>query len=318
MAPRLAPTRLALCLVLWVCGAAAPAGAALLAQGQTVRSIPFELRDTDKPMVRAEVAGRAGVLMFDTGTPDLLMLNCAALRLGPGRFVARGAAASGQAVEVQAHAGPPVLIDGRALATPDTLRSGDFAFTVSGLGGDFLGFIGASMVKDLAFVLDYARRRWTVLRVAADGTLPVAGPAADEVRVSVPFLVVSGGLPTVAAAVSPWPVLTDFDTGDSGTLYLSPQLRAALLAQGLLKSAPGQGWLLHGLQLGGQAFDATPVRLVQAGGAEDFRSSGQADQLRLGARFLASNPCLWNMPAKTLTFLAPQARFLKDVVAAAP
>jgi len=291
---------------------ALPAYAELLGEDQTIRSIPFSLRAADKPMIEATVDGKKGVMMFDNGTPEMLFLNRAALALPKGQVVGRGFAASGQPVEVQVHPAPRIEISGQPLTMPDRVHSGDFGFTAPGLGHDFLGFIGTKMIENDAFLLDYARRKWVVLKVGKDGSLPVASPRASDVMVSVRFMIWPGEQPTLAASLGALPIITDFDTGDSGTLYATAATREKLRKQHLLKP-DGENWRLHGLNIGGVVFKPTTVHVVEAGGAQDVRKSGQADQLRLGARFLADNPCLWNFPAKTLTFLKPDAAFLIDL-----
>lgn len=292
------------------------AQAGLLAEGQPVRSIPFEVRDEQKPLIAARVAGRSGVVMFDNGTPDLLFLNRAALDLPERPVIATGSASSGQVISVQAHPAPPVEIGGQPLSLPETIRSGDFGFTGPGLGDDFLGFIGVKMIENDAVLLDYARRRLLVFQVGKDGSLPVAAPAGEDVLASVPFLIWPGEQPTFAATVGAWPVIVDLDTGDGGTLYLAAITRERLRSQQLLQSEGGR-WRLHGMTIGGMAFKPTPVRLVEAGGADDLRAAGRADQLRLGSHFLAENPCLLNFHAKTLTFLKPDATILETLAGSA-
>ena len=291
---------------------AMPACAGLLAEGQTIRVIPFGLRDADKPMIEATIAGKQGMLMFDNGTPDMLFLNRGALDLPGGRFVARGFAASGQPIEVQAHTAPRIDIHGQPLTMPGPVRSGDFAFTAPALGNDFLGFIGTKMVEGDAFVLDYARRILVVLKAGKDGSLPVASPKASDVAATVRFLIWPGEQPTIAASLGSLPIVTDFDTGDSGTLYVTAASQEMLRKQKILVPRGGR-WRLHGLTVGGVVFNPTTVRVVEAGGSRDFRTAGPADQLRLGASFLAANPCLWNFPARTLTFLKPDAAFLSNL-----
>lgn len=301
----------------WAVGIASALGfmslshaAELMANGQDVRAIPFTVRD-GKPMVEATVAGRKGVLMLDNGTPDALFLNRDALPLGKGKAVGRGTAASGQAIEVASHAAPAMAIAGRALVMMGPVRSGNFGFTKPGLGEDFLGFIGTPMVERQAFVLDYGRHRLTLLKVGTNGALPLLAPLASEVKVELRFRASPGELPTVAAALGSLPMLTDFDTGDSGTLYLSPATREKLVATGVLE-AQGERWRLRGLTLGGVAFDDPVVSLGEAGSAQDLHRKriGQPDQLRLGAAFLAQYPSLWNFPARTLTFFQLGAAFL--------
>lgn len=288
------------------------ANAGLLGENQAIRSIPFLLRDVDKPVIEATIAGRKGVLMFDNGTPDVLFLNRAALPLPKGQLVARGYAASGQPVEVQEHTTPRIQIAGQTLVMPDRVRSGDFSFTAPAFGDDYLGFIGTKMIEKDAFLLDYARRKLVIFKVSKDGTLPMASPQDSDVVAAVRFLIWPGEQPTIAAALGTLPIVTDFDTGDSGTLYATAATRARLTDQRLLEP-DGERWRLHGLAIGGVIFNPTTVRLVEAGGPQDFRTAGQADQLRLGASFLSTHPCLWNFPAKTLTVLKPEAAFLNDL-----
>jgi hypothetical protein len=254
--------------------------------------------------------------MLDNGTPDTVFLNRDALKLSLGQFVARGSAASGQAIEVHAHRSPEVLIGQQAVPIAGTVRSGNFGFTASGLGADFLGFIGSKMLAQDAFVLDYAAGLLSVIRVERGHALAITPPASAETRVTVPFFLWPGEQPTVAGALGDLPLLIDFDTGDAGTLYLTPASRKRLEQQGRL-TAKEELWRVEGLALGGHRFDPITVRLVEASGPQDFRTVGRADQLRLGAHFLSSNPCLWNFPAKTLTFLEPRAPFLLGLARAA-
>ena len=295
---------------------ALPANAGLLREGQAVRVIPLSIRDGDKPMVEASIGGRQGVLMFDNGTPDLLFLNRAALALPEGRYLASGLAASGQAVHVQAHPAPRISIAGQPLDLSGDVRSGDFGFTAPGLGTDFLGFIGTPMVADDAFLLDYRHRRLVVVPAGGDGGLAGGSPGAAGGVGGVAFMLLPGEQPTIAASVGTLPFVTDFDTGDSGTLYANAATRDRLRGQGLLEP-DGDRWRLGGLAIDGVGFAPTLVRLVIAGSPQDVRKTGHIDQLRLGARFLSANPCLWNFPARTLTFLKPDAAFLDALATAA-
>ncbi len=170
--------------------------------------------------------------MLDNGTPDAVFLNRDALKLSHGRFVARGSAASGQAIEVHAHRQPEVLIGHQSVPIAATVRNGNFGFTASGLGTDFLGFIGSKMLEHDAFVLDYAAGLLSVIRVERGHALAIAPPAPAEIRVTVPFFLWPGEPPTVAGSLGDLPLLIDFDTGDAGTLYLTPALRKRLEQQG--------------------------------------------------------------------------------------
>lgn len=292
-------------LVLALSGAAM---ADLLAAGQDWREIPFQVVD-DRPMIAARVGDSAGRMMFDTGTPEPVFLNRDALTMPEGKVVGRGFAASGQAIEVRVHDAPPVEVAGQTVSLAPMVVSGDFGFVEAAYGTDYLGFIGMPSVSGGAFVLDYGRQVLTLLRTDATGALGVPPPGAEEVVAQLTFSMVAGEQPTTGAFIGGLPVVLDFDTGDSGTLYLRPETRARLAAEGVLVIKGGRA-VLAVVTLGGATFPDVPVRLVEAGGPEDKRPWPGSDALRLGAAFLAQQPSLWNIPAGTITILRPDAAFL--------
>jgi hypothetical protein len=279
------------------------ATADLLAPGETVRVLPFSVLD-DRPFLAVRIGDTPGRMMFDNGTPEALFLNRDALALPEGTEVGRGFAASGQAITVQVHPAPAASIDGRAVPLPDRVTSGDFGFTQALYGADFLGFIGTPMVDDGAFLLDYARQTLTVLRTDADGTLAVPPPPDSAILATIAFAIWPGEQPTTAARLGDGAILVDVDTGDTNTLYIRPATRAALETAGLLVAGDA-GHVLTGLVLAGYAVPPQRVDLVEAGGPADLRPTGSPDFLRLGSRFLAGQPTLWNFPARTLHILSP-------------
>lgn len=295
-------TRAALAVLLALVSAA-PVRADLLAPGQDWREIAFEVVD-GRPLIAAQVGETAGRMMFDTGTPAPVILNRDALALGDGPVVGRGHAASGQVIEVRLHAAPEVTLAGAPIDAGPRVQSGDFGFVEAAFGADYLGFVGAPAVDGGAFVLDYGRRVLTVLRTGPEGALAAPAPADIAARVTVAMG--PGLLPTAGAFIGTLPVLLDFDTGDSGTLYARPETRARLLAEGLL-TEEGR---LTAVTFGGATFGPLAVTVVEAGGTQDVRPWPGSDGLRLGAAFFAEHPALWNFPAGTITILHPGADFL--------
>lgn len=284
------------------------AHADLLAVGQDWREIPFEVVD-QKPLLAVQVGDTVGRMMFDTGTPDAVILNRDAVPLPEGRFLAIGSAASGQPVEVWLHDAPAVQIDGQPFATAPALLSGNFGFVEVMFGPDYLGFVGTPAVEGGAFSLDYGRKVLTILRSDATGVLAVPQPAAEDVLAHLTFALLPDEMPTTGAFIGTMPVLLDFDTGDSGTLYLRAQTRARLEAEMRL-TITGEAGILSNVTFGGATFDGIAVRLVEAGSEADKRPWPGSDALRLGADFLSDYPSLWNFPAGTLTFLRPDTTFL--------
>lgn len=283
---------------------AGPAFAQLLPDGQDWREIPFAVVE-GKPMLEVTVDGQSGQMMLDNGTPEAVMLNRDAARLAPGQEVARGKAASGQPIIVMLHDAPELRVDGAPMPLPAKVFSGDFGFAEAGFGPGFLGFLGSPAVEPHPFLLDYARKRLVVLREGSFALAP------GDVRGEVVFSIWKGEQPTTAVQIGDQAMLVDFDTGDNGTLYLRPETQEALVQAGLLTGGPDL-WTLVSIRLGETDFGPLTLSVVQAGGAADFRRSGPADFLRLGARFLADTPTLWDFQQNRLIFLAPGARLLAD------
>lgn len=204
------------------------------------------------------------------------------------------------------HDAPPVALAGQALALSPKVTSGDFSFAEGAYGPDFLGFVGTPALMGHVFLLDYPAARMTVFDPA---TAPAPKP--EDILDTVPFAYWPDQQPTMAGLVGDRPMLVDVDTGDRGTIYLRPETKAALLADGVLESTP-QGLVLKRLALGKAVFTDLPVAEVVAGGPKDMRPSGPVDFLRLGSAFLATHRVLWDFPARRLIFLTPDAVYPPD------
>lgn len=280
----------------------------LLGGGPAWREIPFEVVD-GRPLIPATIGEARGRVLFDTGTPVSVMLNRDALDLDEGSPHGDGRAASGQVISVRQHPAPPIRISGLPLSTPLQLLSGDFGFVEEAFGPDFLGFLGTPAVAGGAFVLDYGRQVLTVLQTRADGILMVDQPPIEDVVAHFTVVMVEGEQPTSGAFIGSLPVALDFDTGDGGTFYVRPETRAALEAEGVLTSG-GDLAMVGSVRFGGAVFGPLAVNLIEAGGPEDVRPWPGSNALRLGARFLALNPGLWNFTAGTITILRPGSSFL--------
>lgn len=310
---------LALRALLALAATAPAARADLLPPGQDWREIPFQVVD-HKPLLPAKVGDRPGRMMFDTGTPEAVFLNRDALSLPDGQAVGSGTAASGQTIEVALHKAPGIEIGGQPFATAPMVVSGNFGFVAPMFGPDYLGFVGTPAVESGAFTLDYRRKVLTLLRSDPAGALAVPPPAPADVLAQLTVSLMPDEMPTAGAFIGSLPILLEFDTGDSGTLYLRPETRARLVTDALLTvtstgteaplTATNTGGTLASVTFGGATFGSLSVRLVEAGGPEDKRPWPGSDALRLGATFLSEHPSLWNFPARTITILRTDAAFL--------
>lgn len=302
------PRRLRWILVL-VASLSFSAAADVIPDGALWVELPFDLV-TGKPMVAVEVNGRPGRMLLDNGTPEKMMFNRDALSLPPGIETGRGRAASGQVIVVQRTQAPRVTVGGQPITLAPQVNTGNFGFVQEAFGPDYLGFIGTPFMQPYALMFDYSRRVVTFFRVDAAGNWPVAPPEAASLVADVHFSLFPGAQPTTAAVVGGIPMLLDFDTGDSGTLYLRPETRRALEATGQLEP-DGERVVLSTLVFGGAQFSGVRLLVREAGSAEDFRVSGAANLLRLGSDFLAQHPSVWNFPGHRLSFLKPDSAFLK-------
>lgn len=301
-----------LVLLSMCCGASAD----LIPEGASSARVPFDLVE-GRPLIAVDVDGTRGRMLLDNGTPEKMFFNRDALPLAVGAELGRGRAASGQQIVVRRADAPRVSIGGRSIGLPAQVSTGNFGFMHAAFGDDYLGFIGTPFLQKDAFVLDFGGRVITFLRVDAAGTLPLAPPTAAELLVEVNFALHPGGLPVTAGVVGGIPMLVEFDTGDSGTLYLRPETRRQLAAAGAIP-AEGEQVVLSRLTLGGACFRQLRVSLLTAGGAADFRPTGPTDLLRLGADFLAQQPSLWNFPARRLSLLVPDSGFMKAIARPMP
>lgn len=273
----------------------------LLGPDREIREIPFMVIDA-KPMIAARVGEKQGLMMFDTGTPDAIFLNRDSVKLDDGTFLTKGRAASGQTIEVFQHLPPPILLAGEEINPEPVIRSGNFNFTAELFGNDFLGFIGQPAVEKSAFVLDYNRQVLTILATAPNGSPVATAPYMNDILVRIDFVINTSGLPMSSGRIGTHAVTVDFDTGDSGSLYLSEKTLAQLATDGLLSVNDDRGVITE-FELYGALFPDLSVRLVRAGSSKDTRVAEKSDHLRLGARFFTDHLTLWNYPSGTIDIL---------------
>lgn len=296
--------------------------AGLLARPRARFSLPFHLVN-GYILIDARVGSRAGRFMFDTGTEFPLFINRHVLPMAKDQFMARGHAASGQALVLyrqRAALRDLVLAGELAFAPLAGLPHADFRFLEAAISDRFLGTLGHGFSRDYEFVLDYDQQ---VLDFLA---LPPPGSAQDEAPQYTPdpaaqLLLAMKFRPTGANGKMPelevqlgeqqgeqqgerrgdQRLRATVDTGNLGSLRLSPALREQLEAQGLLRVMPGRYLLgqpsqhlrasLSGLSIQGVAL--APLHdLHLTLDASD--APGQGPHLGLGYQFLKSYVSVWN------------------------
>jgi hypothetical protein len=271
-----------------------------------VAHVPFEIL-RGYAFVEGSVAGQRGVFILDTGTPDGVFLNHAAVDLPPGERVSIGRSGSaqgsaGRRQEVFRHSSVGgIIIAGRELPVQDVVRSSDFSYVTDmangGLRPDILGFIGLPLLAEHEITLDYQQRRMSLHRLDRDGRPWVGHVDPEDVVVVMPFRRGDGPqrhLPFTDVDIAGIRFEALLDNGTLGDLALTPEAADMLQAAGTLRPEPC-GQSIQGLRVQGLAITAgTPV----------VRDS-TANSMRLGYNLLRHYRSVWNYRLGTVTLLRP-------------
>lgn len=299
-------------------------GSALLATPRARFSLPFH-RVNGYILIDAKVGRRAGRLMFDTGTEFPLFINRHVLPMAKDQFMARGHAASGQALVLYRQRAPLrdlVLAGELAFAPLAGLPHADFSFLEAAISERFLGMLGHGFSRDYEFALDYQQQILDFFALPAAGA---ADPEADEVPQYRPdpaaalLLVmkfrptgVNGKMPELEMQLGGQRLRATVDTGNLGSLRLSSALREQLEAQGLLRVTPGRYLLgqpsqhlrasLSGLSIQGVALPPLQELHLTLDASD---APGQGPHLGLGYQFLKSYVSVWNYQRSEIRLYRP-------------
>ncbi len=118
--------------------------------------------------LHADIDGTQGKIMFDTGTPETLVLNDHFLtRLSNGKFAGHAQVDSGQSyTETIRDCVHSVRIPGFTSGNIPWIESNDLGFIEKDITSYFMGFIGYGAYSGYAFELDYNRRELNLERNA--------------------------------------------------------------------------------------------------------------------------------------------------------
>ena len=179
--------------------------------------------------------------MFDTGTPEVLVLNDHLLKgLGPGKVEGQARVGSGQTYTITTR-NCVHSVDVAGVETRDVplVESDDLGFIENDITPDFLGFVGYQAFAGYTFELDYARRR-----LAFEKNVQGSRPAlldGETVLATLPFTTRRRpNSPLISVKLGGQTFIGTFDTGQSGSLEMSDTLRESLVHAGVLTPLPGR------------------------------------------------------------------------------
>jgi hypothetical protein len=237
--------------------------------------------------------GRPGVFMFDTGSPDLFMLNRHVVPLDSATRSGQVTTPFGKTVDayVNKKIGQILL---RTVVYPNVgdVRSADLETIDEKVRPDFLGLIGFPLIKDVAFKLDYDHRRLTLFQLDSAGAPKLSTVSPSSVLGVLHFTTSKANTPEVTFAVGGTQLPATFDTGTRGSLTLTDATRKALETAGVLHVAKDSVTLDHATA--DSVSFSIPVASV---------TTGAANHLAIGTRFFERHPTVWNFHARTLTVL---------------
>lgn len=256
-------------------------------------------------MLDGTVNGKKGRFLFDTGTEFAFFLNNETLPLAKEEFVAKGHAASGQAMVIYRQQAPIAeLTIGRQLRFTDLrgqLHTG-WGFLQEAYGmSSFFGSIGHAFSRQYQFTIDYDQQT-----IAFQSLDQPAHLTANEVIARFNFTPtgVDGKIPEVNLQIGNHDITGFFDTGNPGTLELTEATRDFLEKEGLLSIASSD--YAYGNEAPRQYANLNGLRAGQVPLADlrnlTFRT-GPQNRLGLGYQFLKHYISVWHAKNRTITLL---------------
>ncbi len=274
---------------------------------EAAKQMVWQLRDIKGYLfVEGKVDGKAGLFMFDSGTPFRVLLNRHYVPLGEGKHVVDGSVGSGQPLVLEMHgADHRIAIDGYnflagsgaqiKIATPDEALSGDFSYIEQNITSDYLGMVGWGLLKDYYILLDYQKSTVTLYPVGKGGSL--APSLGTGQKVVIPFSPTSMGMEAMKPLeldVGGMSFPTVIDTGGGDEIQAPAEVWAKLESANIVKPAAGEGE--HCVAVSNPRYREWPIVLPTI-----EKKVGQDTHIALAYRFLRNYRSLWNPVDRTVT-----------------
>ncbi len=241
-------------------------------------------------LAEGSVNGIAGYFLIDTGTPFLFFINNHYVSLPNKQTLQQGQAASGQVFTMYIADSLDVEVRGLGFfANQQCVVNAGFDFLEDAVCKQFLGFLGYKAFEDKVFSLDYAAGRITVYE---DEEHPRIDRRHYKHAATIRFTVDEAApqLPLTDCKIGKHPLQAFFDTGTTGQLKLTAELKERLIDEGLLTLAD-RTWNVSGLKLAG----AKPKPLYEQDCTDD-----DADLIGLGYAFLSQYLTVWDYRKRTI------------------
>lgn len=256
------------------------------------------------PFIEGSAVGVRGKFMLDTGIESALSINDHRVPVTGARTIGTGFFGSGQTFEI--HLVPEVRavhIGGLSYPSVTLVTSKDSRLLENDVTPDFIGWFGYTAFANHAMKLDYRNLRATFYKHGEADYLK-----GERVIAELPFETRKlPNIPLVPGYIGDMPVITDWDTGQYGSLHTSEAGKARLLKEGRLtpsKTKP-DSFDLHGWELSGHPMPDLKGIEVETTPSPAAAPIGitEPDLLSLGYNILSQFKTVWDYPRKRIYLL---------------
>jgi hypothetical protein len=258
-------------------------------------------------LIPAKVNNTMGKFLFDTATEFPFFFNRHYLSLQKDKFLGKGKAASGQILElyIQNEAITSLQLDGDVhFEELKNLPHADFSFLEVGITPDFLGTMGYGFVHNYAFLINYDHQNITFYPL--NRPLPAQLTEAKNIIATMHYTPTGayGKMPQIPLQIAQHRLSGFMDTGNLGTLELTPELRDQLIREGKLHIETGSHlsatYAPHiRATLKGLHYQGIPLDTVY----NLHFTVGKENRVGMGYQFLRNYQTLWNYQQQTVTLL---------------
>lgn len=267
--------------------------------------LPFHLLN-GYIMMDANVNGVKGKMMFDTGTEFPFLLNNHRINLSPDALLGKGKTGSGQEVVLYRQNEAIKMIDfGHNIhfTNIEGLIHNNFHYVDEGLDITFLGTCGHGFNRNYEFALNYDNQTIDLYSLAQ--TQRYEYKKSDRVA-TMHFnpTGVDGKIPEITVSAGKHRLSGFFDTGNTGTLELTQELKDSLIREGHL--IVDKGHYINGIPtpymratLKGLVYNGVSLSTIH----NLYLTIGTKNRLGMGYGFLKNYISVWNYKERTIILL---------------
>ena len=264
------------------------------------------------PFLEGEINGTEGKLLFDIGADSSFVLNSHRVTPPDGKVVGNGSFSSGQTFSVSRF---PV-VDSLKLAGGPEYTAIENVLGNTGLQleqhitSDFIGWIGLHWFQGYLFKLDYAKPGVSFYQAhpasASDSAAMQEALRGEKVTQVIHFNNVGHpNYATLPVHIGTHTFLASFDTGSHNVLWLTPELRDQMKAEGLLHQQGDGSFQLANVSIDGHLIDLNSHVEIDGGKASKTKLLGETTDplMTLGYEFLSKFRTVWDYEHSTVTLL---------------